>query len=76
MYAVCTLTDAETLDIDRYLADNHPELVAIEPPKDPWHPHGRGAWLLPQWADTDGMFVLVLERAERTATPVAVGSQG
>ena len=29
----------------------------------PWRPHGRGALLLPSDARTDGMFVLVLERA-------------
>ena len=36
--------------------------AVIEPPGAPWRPHGRGALLLPSDADTDGMFVLVLER--------------
>ena len=35
----------------------------VAPPAAPWRPHGRGALLLPSDARTDGMFVLVLERA-------------
>ncbi len=62
VYSVCTLTEAETLGVDGWLADRHGDLVAEPPPGDPWRPHGRGAWLLPQWADTDGMFVLRLRR--------------
>jgi 16S rRNA (cytosine967-C5)-methyltransferase len=57
VYSVCTLTDRETLGVDRWLADAHPELQAIEPLGDPWRPHGRGALLLPQAAGTDGMAV-------------------
>jgi 16S rRNA (cytosine967-C5)-methyltransferase len=57
VYSVCTLTEAETLGLDRWLADAHPELAQIEPLGDPWRPHGRGALLLPQAAGTDGMAV-------------------
>jgi 16S rRNA (cytosine967-C5)-methyltransferase len=62
VYSVCTLTNAETVDVDRWLADAHPELVAEPPPTAPWQPHGRGALLLPQAADTDGMYLLSLTR--------------
>jgi len=60
VYAVCTLTDLETLAVDEHLAAIHPELVVVDPPGDPWLPHGRGARLLPQAADTDGMYLLHL----------------
>jgi 16S rRNA (cytosine967-C5)-methyltransferase len=60
LYAVCTLTRAETVGIDEWLATTHPRLIAREPPGDPWQPVGRGARLLPQTAGTDGMFVLGL----------------
>jgi 16S rRNA (cytosine967-C5)-methyltransferase len=60
VYSVCTLTAAETLGVDAWLAGAHPDLVAIDPPAAPWRPHGRGALLLPQAAGTDGMFLLRL----------------
>jgi 16S rRNA (cytosine967-C5)-methyltransferase len=59
---VCTLTTAETLGTDRWLAEHHPELRAEPPPEGPWRPHGRGALLLPQAAGTDGMALLLLSR--------------
>lgn len=62
VYSVCTLTADETLGIDEHLAAAHPELEPIDPPGDPWIPHGRGALLLPQAADTDGMMILRLRR--------------
>jgi len=62
VYSVCTLTNAETRAIDAWLADCHPDLVAEAPPGAPWQPFGRGARLLPQAADTDGMYVLGLQR--------------
>lgn len=58
VYSVCTLTTAESTGIDAWLADAHPELAPLPPPGPPWEPAGRGARLLPQTADTDGMFVL------------------
>jgi 16S rRNA (cytosine967-C5)-methyltransferase len=57
VYSVCTLTRAETLEIDRWVAATHPELVPVAPPGPPWEPLGGGARLLPQAAGTDGMFV-------------------
>lgn len=62
VYSVCTLTDAETVAVDEHLATTRPDLVALPPPADPWRAHGRGARLLPQTADTDGMYVLHLQR--------------
>jgi 16S rRNA (cytosine967-C5)-methyltransferase len=62
VYGVCTLTAEETLGIDDHLAHVHPELVPLTPPGAPWREHGRGGLLLPQDADTDGMFVLRLRR--------------
>jgi 16S rRNA (cytosine967-C5)-methyltransferase len=69
IYSVCTLTAVETVGIDRWLAEHHPELVAADPPAEPWQPHGRGALLLPQAAGTDGMYVLRLV-APAVAAPV------
>jgi 16S rRNA (cytosine967-C5)-methyltransferase len=63
VYSVCTLTNAETVDVDGWLAEAHPDLYAEPPPNAPWRPRGRGALLLPQSADTDGMYVLVLRRS-------------
>jgi 16S rRNA (cytosine967-C5)-methyltransferase len=62
VYSVCTLTSGETAGIDNWLADKHPELKPIPPPGEPWQRVGRGARLLPQTANTDGMFVLGLRR--------------
>jgi 16S rRNA (cytosine967-C5)-methyltransferase len=53
--SACTLTAAESLGHDRWLASSHPGLIAIGPPGPPWRPLGRGARLLPQDAGTDGM---------------------
>jgi 16S rRNA (cytosine967-C5)-methyltransferase len=60
VYSVCTLTDAETTAVDARLAAGHPELTCEPPPDGPWRKRGRGALLLPQDADTDGMFLLHL----------------
>jgi len=62
VYAVCTLTRAETLDADDWAAANLGDFVAVDRPGAPWRPHGRGALILPHDAGTDGMFVLSLER--------------
>jgi len=64
VYSVCTLTRAETIAIDEHLAAAHPELTALPPPGPPWAPLGRGVLLLPQAADTDGMYVLRLQVPE------------
>jgi 16S rRNA (cytosine967-C5)-methyltransferase len=62
VYGVCTLTRSETIGIDDHLATHHPSFVPLDAPPAPWRPHGRGGMLLPQDADTDGMFVLRLQR--------------
>lgn len=62
VYSVCTLTVAETQAVDEWLRESRPDLEAEPPPGDPWQPLGRGARLLPQTADTDGMYVLGLRR--------------
>jgi 16S rRNA (cytosine967-C5)-methyltransferase len=64
--SACTLTNAESIGLDDYIASNHPQLTALETAGHlpaPWHRHGRGARLLPQDANTDGM-VLFRYRAE------------
>ena len=60
VYSVCTLTDAEGPGVDAHLASRHPELTPGPALPAPWRPVGRGARLLPQDADTDGMYVLRL----------------
>jgi 16S rRNA (cytosine967-C5)-methyltransferase len=65
IYSVCTMTAAETVDVDAWLTDAHPELTVLEPGGElaPMaSPHGRGRLLFPQAAGTDGMFVLRLAR--------------
>jgi 16S rRNA (cytosine967-C5)-methyltransferase len=62
VYAVCTLTDAETIGADEFAARELPQLRAAPRPDPPWRAHGRGALLLPSDARTDGMYVLALER--------------
>ncbi|MPY93890.1 MAG: hypothetical protein GEV08_12745 [Acidimicrobiia bacterium] len=61
-YSVCTLTSAETVGIDEWLAIDLAGFEALAPPGEPWRPWGRGALLLPQTAGTDAMFVLQLTR--------------
>lgn len=60
VYSVCTVTTAESLDIDRWVGAEHPDVVALDAPGEPWQPLGRGALLLPQAAGTDGMYLLRL----------------
>ena len=62
VYSVCTVTRAETVEVDRWLAEAHPSLVPLPPPPAPWEAAGRGALLLPQAAGTDGMYLLRLSR--------------
>jgi 16S rRNA (cytosine967-C5)-methyltransferase len=65
VYSVCTLTLAETAGIDKWLADTRPDLTPLAPPAGPWERFGRGARLLPQTADTDGMYLLRLAKPRR-----------
>jgi 16S rRNA (cytosine967-C5)-methyltransferase len=63
VYSVCTLSGEETLGVDAWAESHLTEFVALPAPSAPWRPYGRGAILLPSDADTDGMFVVVLERS-------------
>jgi 16S rRNA (cytosine967-C5)-methyltransferase len=60
VYSVCTITAAETSELDAWAAQTFPELVARPVEQSPWTPLGRGALLLPQDAGTDGMYILRL----------------
>ena len=62
VYSVCTLTEVETRAVDVHLAATRPDLVADPLVGGPWQPHGRGFRLLPQAADTDGMYLLRLRK--------------
>jgi 16S rRNA (cytosine967-C5)-methyltransferase len=55
VYSVCTLTEAESIDVDATLAKERPDLEPLDPPEGLWEPWGRGAILLPQAGGTDGM---------------------
>ena len=57
---MCTVTAAETVALDQWLAATRPEIEALDPPGEPWAPLGRGGLLLPQAAGTDGMYLLRL----------------
>jgi 16S rRNA (cytosine967-C5)-methyltransferase len=60
VYSVCTLTAAETLDVDAWAESALAGFEPLAPSGFPWRPHGRGALLLPSTAGSDGMFVLRL----------------
>jgi len=65
VYSVCTLTAAESTEVDDRLAGERPDLEPLDPPGEPWRPWGRGALLLPQTAGTDGMYLCRYRRGER-----------
>ena len=65
VYSVCTLTAAESTEVDDRLAGQRPDLEPLDPPGEPWRPWGRGALLLPQTAGTDGMYLCRYRRGER-----------
>jgi 16S rRNA (cytosine967-C5)-methyltransferase len=62
VYAVCTVTAAETADVAQHVIAALPDWTVLPPPPAPWRPSGGGGLLLPQVAGTDGMFVLGLRR--------------
>jgi 16S rRNA (cytosine967-C5)-methyltransferase len=64
VYAACTLARAETVAVDDHVARHHPELAPLDPPPAPWNAWGRGAVLLPQAADTDGMALFRYRRTD------------
>ena len=63
VYSVCTVTNAETKDVADRAVRELEGFSPLDPPSEPWQPHGPGALLLPQTAGTDGMFVLRLARS-------------
>ena len=63
-YSVCTLTTAESTEVDAWLADARPDLAPLRAPGGDWAPWGRGAILLPQAAGTDGMCLFRYRRAD------------
>lgn len=69
VFSVCTLTLAESVAVDEHIAAAHPGLEPLEVPAVPWRPWGRGAILLPQAADTDGMCLFRYRRPQGTAPP-------
>lgn len=54
-YSVCTLTNAESIDIDTAIAERLPQLTVLSDMPEPWEPHGRGGRVLPQTIGSDGM---------------------
>lgn len=63
IFSVCTMTAAETLAVDRWLAEAHPRLEAVAPAGSHWRPWGRGGLVLPQDHGTDGMAVFRYRRS-------------
>jgi 16S rRNA (cytosine967-C5)-methyltransferase len=69
VYAVCTLTRAETRRIASWAVAHFDAFDPEPPPPAPWEPWGPGAVLLPHVAGTDGMFVLSLRRSRPDTDP-------
>ncbi len=57
VYSVCTVTDAETVEVADGFERRHPGLAPEPVAGGPWSPLGHGGRLLPQDADTDAMVV-------------------
>lgn len=65
IYSVCTMTTAETTEIDGLVAQEHPDAVPI-PTTDPrWRSHSRGGLILPHDHQTDGMFAVKYRTPDR-----------
>ena len=64
VFSVCTITAAETIGFDEWVASEFPDLAARPMTSSPWTSLGRGALLLPQDAGTDGMYLLRLVLAD------------
>ncbi len=58
VYSVCTMTKAETVDIDDMVARELPDAVPFPISDARWRPRGRGALVLPQDHNTDAMFAV------------------
>jgi 16S rRNA C967 or C1407 C5-methylase (RsmB/RsmF family) len=56
------MTRRETIDVAERVIERLPGFAPVAPPER-WRPWGPGGLVLPQDHDTDGMFVLGLQRA-------------
>jgi 16S rRNA (cytosine967-C5)-methyltransferase len=65
IYSVCTMTTAETEGIDQMVAREHSEARAIPIADARWRLQARGALVLPQDHNTDGMFVAQYRTPDR-----------
>ena len=69
IYSVCTMTTTETTEIDGLVAQEHPDATSL-PITDPrWRPQSRGAQILPQDHQTDGMFIAIYKTPTPTPLP-------
>ena len=59
-YSACTMTAAETVQVDNWAAGQYPAFESLPAVPPPWRALGRGSLLLPHDADTDGMYLLLL----------------
>ena len=58
IYSVCTLTDAESVDVVAHA----PDILESVPVGDAWEPHGSGGRLLPHETNGDGMCAFAFVR--------------
>ena len=59
IYSVCTMTAAETSAIADVVAQEFPDAVPLPISDARWRPQPRGALILPQDHQTDGMFIAI-----------------
>ena len=62
-YSVCTMTAAETTEIDDLVAREFPDAEPISIADDRWRSRARGALIFPQDHNTDGMFIALYKTA-------------
>ena len=66
VYSVCTMTAAETVEQDDWLAGRFPAVCAVGGPEGgDWRDHGRGRLLLPEAGRHDGMYCIGLRTPSR-----------
>ncbi len=70
IYSVCTMTVAETTALDNAVAQEHPKAVPLPISGPRWRPHARGALILPQDHNTDGMFIALYKIPALPVPPV------
>src|SRR5262249_14773325 len=65
IYAVCTLTKSETIDVAEHFERQHPDFKALEVPN-PLNPEARSSsriWIWPQDSGGNGMFVALWRKS-------------